>query len=46
MTTQDMAGELDVAINRYLSDARQAEDPLACPLLADDLNGHAARLIG
>jgi len=36
---QDMAGELDVAVARYLSDPGAAREPLASPMLADDLNG-------
>jgi acetyl esterase len=35
----DMRDELDVAVSRYLADARQAEHPLASPLLAEDLRG-------
>src|SRR6266545_42876 len=36
---QDIAGELDVAVARYLSDPGAAREPLASPMLADDLNG-------
>jgi acetyl esterase len=36
---QDMADELDVAVDRYLADPRQAAHPLASPLLAEDLCG-------
>jgi acetyl esterase len=36
---QDMADELDVAVDRYLADPRQAEHRLASPLLAEDLHG-------
>lgn len=35
----DMADELDVAVTRYLTDPTQAKQPLASPLLADDLRG-------
>jgi acetyl esterase/lipase len=36
---QDLSGELDVAVTRYLADPRHAKHPLASPLLADDLRG-------
>jgi len=36
---QDMADELDVAVGHYLADPRQAQHPLASPLLASDLRG-------